>query len=1096
MQKESNGIPLRAALVAPFIVLLTAAALLLGAATHRSGQEVTAEANHRLLRETANQVSMHLENFLKTPHQLNEFNARALSRGALPARNLRELERRFFHQLQAFPSVTGIHFVNAKGGLVKCIRNPGDESTHIIASEDFAGGPSTRFATDEKGNRSRALETHSRHDARTRPWYTEAVRRGVPAWSEIHIPLAGKDLAIAASRPVYDEQGELLGVASVDILLSHISRFLSNLRMPERGFVFIVERSGQLVASSTGERIFSPGTHDTAPRRLHVRESGDRVLRSSLTALTREHGDLSVLDRQAPVTFQADGEKYHVEAQPLQDAHGMDWIVGLVIPEAPLAEQSPYGTGTMLVLILAGISLTALVGTLASRKITLPVARLNSAALSLSKGERIHSITPERGIKELSQLTQTFNLMARRLQQTMESLEQEIARHSHTSSELQRLKDFNEHIVQNMTEGIVLTDVEGKVVFINPAVAEMLEASPEEITGKVWLAFVAEEERDKARAADARRGKGESDRYETVLRRPDGSRLPVLASGSPRYSWETGEFQGTMGVLTDISDLKRGHDALKISEQRWHYALEGAGDGVWDWNPQTNEVFFSRQWKAMLGFQEHEIRGEVQEWAGRIHPDDAQGTLAAVKDHLEGRTAHYTSEHRLRCKDGSYKWILDRGKVIRRSENGAPLRAIGTHADISAKKRAEEENRNLQRELLQSRKAESLNRMAGAIAHHFNNLLGVVMGNLELAMMELPQKSPLRENLEGAMTACRRASDVSTLMLTYLGQDNNEKTLVDLSALCREALSAVSDSLPERVKLESRLLPEGPHIHASPVQMEQVLCNLVMNAREAMENMEGRITVSVEMVSPGEIGAFPVHPAEWKPENRPYACLSIGDTGCGMTPEVVEKVFDPFFSTRFTGRGLGTSVALGIVKAHGGGISLESQPERGTTFRIFLPVSSGSPHKPSPETSPDPPKAETPSTGGALVMVVDDDPVIQNLAQAMFEHLGCKVATAKDGMEALEIFHELKDSLDCILLDVSMPGMSGWEVLAALKKEKPRLPVILCSGHDQEELKGKDSLQMPEAFLQKPYGVNDLKAAMAKGGVRGFSPSPSQPFPF
>ncbi|MFN2358985.1 MAG: ATP-binding protein, partial [Desulfotignum sp.] len=254
-------------------------------------------------------------------------------------------------------------------------------------------------------------------------------------------------------------------------------------------------------------------------------------------------------------------------------------------------------------------------------------------------------------------------------------------------------------------------------------------------------------------------------------------------------------------------------------------------------------------------------------------------------------------------------------------------------------KQAEAEKEKLQVQLHQAQKAESLGRMAGAIAHHFNNQLSVVMGNLELVLNDLPDDAENRENLFQSFEAGRKAAEVSQQMLRYLGHISGSQTTINLSDVCRQSLAFLQSSLPNDVTLNIDFPDSGPFVLADAGQIQQVLTNLFTNAQESLHNNQGIIDLNIQTVSYEDIPVSNRFPLDWQPQDIPYACLEISDTGCGMSKEDIVKIFDPFFSTKFTGRGMGLSVIIGILKTHGGCITVDSEAGRGSVFRVYLPVS-------------------------------------------------------------------------------------------------------------------------------------------------------------
>jgi len=420
--------------------------------------------------------------------------------------------------------------------------------------------------------------------------------------------------------------------------------------------------------------------------------------------------------------------------------------------------------------------------------------------------------------------------------------------------------------------------------------------------------------------------------------------------------------------------------------------------------------------------------------------------------------------------------------------DGQECRAVVS--DITDRRRMEEEKAKLEAQTRQLQKAESLGRMAGAIAHHFNNQLSVVIGNLDLALLELPQDAHPRATINRAMNASLRAAEVSGMMLTYLGQSFDKREPLDLSDACRKSLPMLQVVMPVDVVLETDLPSPGPAISTNANYMQQVLTNLITNAWEAIGDDRGAIRLSVKTVFTENIPAVHRFPLDWQPRDNAYACLEVTDTGGGIADKDIEKLFDPFFTSKFAGRGMGLAVVLGIVRAHSGIITVESKPDRGSTFRVFFPVSGEEALRQRDKVGKDGDiliSAVSPleRVGGGTVLLVEDMDMIRNITAAMLKLLGFSVLEAKDGVEAVEAFRQRQDEIRCVLCDLTMPRMNGWETLTALRKLAPDIPVILTSGYNEAQVMADDHPELPQVFLGKPFKIKGLSDAISQALVHG-----------
>jgi len=379
------------------------------------------------------------------------------------------------------------------------------------------------------------------------------------------------------------------------------------------------------------------------------------------------------------------------------------------------------------------------------------------------------------------------------------------------------------------------------------------------------------------------------------------------------------------------------------------------------------------------------------------------------------------------------------------------------------------------KKLQHAQKAESLGRMAGAIAHHFNNQLNVVMGNLELAMEDCPKDAAYRDNLFEAMQAAHRSAEISGLMLTYLGQGAGKTRKLDLSRLCLTHLSLLRTILTKGIVLETDFMSVGPAVLVNDDQMQKVLFHLVTNAAEAIGDNAGRIRISTRTIPSSDIPRVVTAPLDWQPDAKLYACLAVSDTGPGIGEQDMEKLFDPFFTTKFTGRGLGLSVILGLLKSWGGAVCVESKKGKGSCFRILLPV-----QEDVPVLQPGTGTSWQSAAKGGTVLLVDDQDAVRKIGEVMLERLGFTPMSAANGPEGVSLFRKHQDRICCVITDLTMPDMDGWETLIALRKIQPDLPVILASGHDQTHAMNRDHPEKFQTFLHKPYAMVQLQKALQK----------------
>jgi len=395
--------------------------------------------------------------------------------------------------------------------------------------------------------------------------------------------------------------------------------------------------------------------------------------------------------------------------------------------------------------------------------------------------------------------------------------------------------------------------------------------------------------------------------------------------------------------------------------------------------------------------------------------------------------------------------------------------------DITERKRAEEERLNLQRQLLHAQKLESLGILSGGIAHDFNNLLHALLGNLEMALMKDLAEPSARENIEQAIKAGTQAAKLTSMMLAYTGKGVFVIKKMNLTSLVENNASLLAAAIPRSITFDLALDRNLPPIMADEGQLQQVVMNLITNAAESIGDGRGsiRITTGMQAFSQSTLNASRL---EEKLTAGRYVFMEVIDTGCGMDDDTLRKLFDPFFTTKFTGRGLGLSAVQGILRAHKAAFLVESRTGAGTAIRILFPIAGGS-QTPQQTSAP---AALVNGKYAAMVLIVDDEEMIRNVAVAMLKRLGFETLSAADGEEALRIMQTQGDRIGLVLLDQNMPRMDGVAVFRELKKIRPGIKVLLASGFSEVEVAERYSGMGLNGFVKKPYNIKQLSDGLQR----------------
>ncbi len=602
--------------------------------------------------------------------------------------------------------------------------------------------------------------------------------------------------------------------------------------------------------------------------------------------------------------------------------------------------------------------------------------------------------------------------------------------------------------------------VSGKVTYVSPAyerlwgrtTAALLENSLD------WVEAIHPDDRARVQLSFAANKEKEQDRMdqEYQILRPDGTVRWIHDRRIPVWN-EALNVKRVVGFAEDITELKNLELSLRLTEGKLRALLEAASEGVVATDGEGKILLVNGTGLKLFGYNREELLGQPVE---TLLPE----ALRAI--HFHHREKYLADPHArpmgvglslsARRKDGT---IFPVEISLSFSQEGGSLMVLALITDITERRRVEEN-------LRETAKLESLGVLAGGIAHDFNNLLTVVLANASMAMENVAPDSPARAPITEAIRSTEQAAHLTQQILSYSGKGRFVVRPVNLSEFTREIVTLLQSSIPRTVQLQIQLSPEVPSVEADVAQLQQLIMNLVINGGEAIADAPGSVTIRTG-VREFALGGIPPSLKDSGIVPGRYVFLEVSDTGCGMDEHTRQRMFDPFFTTKLTGRGLGLSAVQGIVRGHRGAIEVESSPGLGSRITVLFPESLLRQNRTPVSAERQVRKID--KVGNGTILVVDDQEPILRMARAILERAGYTVIVAENGEEAISLFHEDAGQISAVLLDMTMPIMSGAETLRQLRELKPDVPVILSSGFSEIEALARFPGSTVEGFLQKPY---------------------------
>jgi len=548
-----------------------------------------------------------------------------------------------------------------------------------------------------------------------------------------------------------------------------------------------------------------------------------------------------------------------------------------------------------------------------------------------------------------------------------------------------------------------------------------------------------------------------------------GQRIPYYFTGLRK---ELNGKPHLVGLGIDITERRQAEEALRESEEKFRKFIEDAPVGMYLLDLEGRFVYGNKKLTEITGYEREEWLGK--EYDSVVYPDDLPIVLGKIRQGMEGQKTRAAYEIRIFQASGTVLWVSLTSENIYELQHDGTEKLLGFQTfvqDITDRKRAEENKAKLEEQLRQAQKMESIGTLAGGIAHDFNNILGIIVGNTELAINDIPEWNPARPNLEEVRNACLRARDMVKQILSFSRKTEQEAKPIRISPLMEESLKLIRSSIPSTIEIRKDFSASADTILGDPTQINQILMNLCTNAAHAMREEGGILTVRLKNMDLDEDTATRNH--ELTPGK--YLTLAVSDTGQGMEPELIDRIFDPYFTTKEVGEGTGMGLAVvhGIVKNHHGAVHVYSEPGKGTTLNVYFPLIKS-------ETLPESTVLAPLPTGTDRILFVDDEEALAELGKRMLQRLGYEVTVRTSSMEALEVFREQPDKFDLVVTDMTMPNMTGIDLCKELLQIRVDIPIILCTGFSEMITEEKSKQIGIKAFMMKPLVMREIAEAVRR----------------
>jgi PAS domain S-box-containing protein len=648
------------------------------------------------------------------------------------------------------------------------------------------------------------------------------------------------------------------------------------------------------------------------------------------------------------------------------------------------------------------------------------------------------------------------------------AIARDITERKQAEEALRQSEEKYRDLVESTSDWVWSCDPEGRQTFANKAVTDLLGYDIDEILGTLADRYMHPEDRDVIRQKFKRSVEEKRGWKGSVIRwlHKDGSVRYFETTAQPILD-SRGDLIGFSGIDRDITQRKRTEEALRESEERFRSAFSNAALGMAIVSPEGRFLAANSFMWDMLGYSEEELLSKNVKDV--TYPDDLELDVKRHRQLLAGEVDFVWLEKRYVHKDGAVVWGMVSSSVLRDPE-GRPVHIVAHVQDITERKKAEMEKTRLERQLLHAQKMEAVGTLAGGIAHDFNNLLQAVQGYAELLLLSKGEDEAGYRELQEISRAAKRGGELTRQLLTFSRKEESRLRPVDLNREVLNVKELLLRTIPKMIEIKLHLAGDLKAIDADPGQIEQVLMNLAVNAKDSMLE-GGRLVIETENVVLDELFCM----AHLGAKPGEHVLLTISDTGHGIEPETMEHIFEPFFTTKGVGEGtgLGLATVYGIVKSHDGFIMCTSQLGKGSSFKVYFPVIEQEGLLVAPG------EVEVPLRGGSeTILLVDDEYFIRDLGEKILSEFGYRVITAPDGESALEFYGREGAGIDLVILDLIMPGVGGRRCLEELLQLDSGVKVLIASGYSPDGPTRETLKAGAQGFVGKPFEVKELLTAV------------------